>query len=224
VGLPGAKNHANESEATPMPTASVPPPELMMPSMTRAGAVHTPAFSPTKLVPVIITHAGKAFHVLLLSPTVPTAYRTGRDLIIPAPAAFCDPMSLAAPQFPSFSHANCNWSAVFEMVKQPALLWACWQPRNIGEYSSIKELWAAWHEGTTIEGIGRMPPLQLVEEEWGGTRDNRTKKGHRQAWRPHNNNNVSAHCSLALREFICWCTRYAVNGHSLCFSLHRSGQ
>ncbi|KAJ8583451.1 hypothetical protein M405DRAFT_937207 [Rhizopogon salebrosus TDB-379] len=35
-----------------------------------------------------------------------------------------------------------------------------------------------------------MPPLQLIEEEWGGTKDNRMEKGHRQVWRPHNDNNV----------------------------------
>jgi hypothetical protein len=44
-------------------------------------------------------------------------------------------------------------------------VWASWHPGNIGEYRSIKELWAVWHEDTIIDGIGQMPPLQLVEEE-----------------------------------------------------------
>jgi hypothetical protein len=141
--------------------------------------------------PVCITHAGRSFYVLPLSPMMPADFRSGRDLIIPSAEAFCNPVTTSVMEFPLFTTRNCSWSSIFEMVKQPRFLWASWHPGNIGEYRSIKELWAAWHEGTIIDGIGQMPPLQLVEEEWGGTKDRMTNAGRRQTWRPHNDNNVS---------------------------------
>ncbi|KAG1883921.1 hypothetical protein F4604DRAFT_1574900 [Suillus subluteus] len=94
------------------------------------------------------------------------------------------------PQYPQFTPHNCSWTAIFEMVKQPCFLWACWHPGNLGEYRSIKQLWATWHEGTIIDSVGQMPPLLLVEQEWGGTRNPSTRKGCRQTWRPHNDTNV----------------------------------
>ncbi|KAG1885859.1 uncharacterized protein F5891DRAFT_969345 [Suillus fuscotomentosus] len=121
---------------------------------------------------------------------MPPDFHSGRDLIIPSAEAFCDPITASVPQFPQFTARNCSWSSIFEMVKQPSLLWACWHPRNLGEYHTIKQLWAAWHEGTIVDGVGQMPPLQLIEQEWGGTKDHLTRKGRRQAWRPHNDNNV----------------------------------
>ncbi|KAG1896123.1 uncharacterized protein F5891DRAFT_1193353 [Suillus fuscotomentosus] len=125
--------------------------------------------------PVTIVRDGHSFHVLPLSPAMPPDFHLGRDLIIPSAEAFCDPIIVSVPQFPQFTARNCSWSSIFEMVKQPSLLWACWHPHNLGEYHTIKQLWAAWHEGMI---------------EWGGTKDRSTRKGRRQAWRPHNDNNV----------------------------------
>lgn len=145
----------------------------------------------TSLAPMQVTHLGRSFHILPLSSTTPVSFRSGRDLIIPPPEAFSNPITASAPQFPPFSARTSNWTSIFEMVKQPCFLWNCWRPGNLGEYGSIKELWTAWHEGTAVEGVGQLPALQLVEQEWGGTKDKSTNKGRRQAWRPHNNNNVS---------------------------------
>ncbi|KAG1834073.1 hypothetical protein DFJ58DRAFT_670687 [Suillus subalutaceus] len=96
------------------------------------------------------------------------------------------------PQYPQFTPRNCSWTAIFEMVKQPHFLWACWHPGNLGEYRSIKQLWATWHEGTIIDSVGQMPPLLLVKQEWGGTKNPSTRKGRHQTWRPHNDTNASA--------------------------------
>jgi hypothetical protein len=145
------------------------------------------------MMPLHVVHAdsGRSFYVLPLSPTMPANFRSGRDLIIPSAAAFCDPVTASVLEFPPFTTRNCSWGSIFEMVKQPHFLWTCWRPANLGEYHSIKELWAVWHEGTIIHGVGQIPPLQLVEEEWGGTKDRATNTGQRQTWRPHNDNNVS---------------------------------
>ncbi|OAX32900.1 hypothetical protein K503DRAFT_860083 [Rhizopogon vinicolor AM-OR11-026] len=114
---------------------------------------------------------------------MPTGFRSGRDLIIPSPEAFCHPgVTASSPEFPQFTARNCSWSSTFEMVKQPRLLWACWHPSNLGEYHSIEQIWTAWHEGTIFDG--------LIEHKWGGMKDHSTNKGHRQTWRPHNDNNV----------------------------------
>ncbi|KAG1770788.1 hypothetical protein EV702DRAFT_949142, partial [Suillus placidus] len=39
-------------------------------------------------------------------------------------------------------------------------------------------------------GVGQKPPLQLIEQEWGGMKNHSTHKGHCQTWQPHNDNNV----------------------------------
>ncbi|OAX31933.1 hypothetical protein K503DRAFT_33699 [Rhizopogon vinicolor AM-OR11-026] len=44
-------------------------------------------------------------------------------------------------------------------------------------------IWTAWHEGTIVDGAGQMPPPQLIEHEWGGTKERSTNKGRRQTWR-----------------------------------------
>lgn len=149
------------------------------------------------MMPLHVVHAdsGRSFYVLPLSPSMPANFRSGRDLIIPSAAAFCDPVTASVPEFPPFTTRNCSWGSIFEMVKQPRFLWTCWHPANLGEYHSVKELWAVWHEGTTIDGVDQIPPLQLVEEEWGGTKDPATNTGRRQTWRPHNDKNVS-NCPL----------------------------
>ncbi|KAG2337347.1 hypothetical protein BDR05DRAFT_895411 [Suillus weaverae] len=121
---------------------------------------------------------------------MPLDFHSGHDLIIPSAKAFCDPITASALQFPQFMAQNCSWSSTFEMAKQPHLLWACWHSLNLGGYHSIKQLWVAWHEGTIIGGVGQKPPLQLIEQEWGGTKNHSTHKGHCQTWQPHNDNNV----------------------------------
>ncbi|KAG1769746.1 hypothetical protein EV702DRAFT_1202776 [Suillus placidus] len=128
-----------------------------------------PSMSPTTIV-----HDGCSFHVLPLSPAMSLDFHSGRDLTIPSAEAFCDPITASAPQFAQFMARNCSWSSIFEMVKQPHLLWACWHPLNLGEYHSVKQLWVAWHEGTIIGGVGQTPPLQLIEQEWGGTKNHST--------------------------------------------------
>ncbi|KAF9233922.1 hypothetical protein BU15DRAFT_53242 [Melanogaster broomeanus] len=97
---------------------------------------------------------------------------------------------MSAARFPQFSVRNCSWHSIFELVAQPRYLWASWHPGNLGDYQTVKQLWMAWDEGTIVEGVGQLPPLQLVEKEWGRTKDLSTNKGRRQVWRPHNDNNV----------------------------------
>ncbi|KAJ8583109.1 hypothetical protein M405DRAFT_867292 [Rhizopogon salebrosus TDB-379] len=69
-------------------------------------------------------------------------------------AAFCDPVAALSPEFPRFTAQNCSWSSIFEMI------------------------WTAWHEGMIVDGVIQMPPLQLIEHEWGGTKDRSTNKSH----------------------------------------------
>jgi hypothetical protein len=45
-----------------------------------------------RMKPVAVMHAGHSFYILPLSPTLPTDFRSGQDLIIPPPEAFCDPV------------------------------------------------------------------------------------------------------------------------------------
>ncbi|KAG1778558.1 hypothetical protein EV702DRAFT_967726, partial [Suillus placidus] len=105
--------------------------------------------------------------------------------------------------------------SIFEMVKQPSLLWACWHPCNLGEYQTIKQLWAAWHKSTIINSVGQMPPLLLIEQEWGGTKDHLTCKGCRQTWQPHNDNNMSGldflFCSLICNTILGEATVVAIH-------------
>ncbi|KAH9048848.1 hypothetical protein EDB84DRAFT_1261778, partial [Lactarius hengduanensis] len=89
--------------------------------------------------------------------------------------------------FPSFDSAHCTWQAIFKMISRPDLLWDCWGPRSLGAYPDTKSLWEAWDEGTSVQGVGRVPPLRLIESEWGHHEDQRTGKGKRPAWRPRNN-------------------------------------
>ncbi|KAH9068202.1 hypothetical protein EDB83DRAFT_2206685, partial [Lactarius deliciosus] len=59
------------------------------------------------------------------------------------------------------------------------LLWKAWQPENLVDYPIIiRLLWQAWDEGTPtgIEGVGRKPPLRLVDE-WGWQKHWQTSTG-----------------------------------------------
>ena len=96
-----------------------------------------------------------------------------------------------SPPFPAFDTAHCTWQAIFKMILQPNLLWDCWSPKALGAYPDIKSLWAVWQEGALIEGVGRAPPLQLIDAEWGHHKDKRTGKGRLPAWRPRKDEKVS---------------------------------
>ena len=77
------------------------------------------------------------------------------------------------------------------MIQQPNLLWDCWAPKALGSYMDIQSLWNVWEEGALVDGVGRGPPLRLVDAEWGWHKDKRTGKGTLPAWRPRNNETVS---------------------------------
>ncbi|KAH9049989.1 hypothetical protein EDB84DRAFT_1585396 [Lactarius hengduanensis] len=97
---------------------------------------------------------------------------------------------MTADRYPAFTSRNCNWTSVFAMIKQPALLWKAWRPESLGSYPNVRLLWQAWDEGTLIEGVGRKPPLRLVDEEWGSQKHWQTSKGRLPSWRPHQNASV----------------------------------
>ncbi|OAX30684.1 hypothetical protein K503DRAFT_704944, partial [Rhizopogon vinicolor AM-OR11-026] len=68
---------------------------------------------------------------------------------------------------------------------------------NLGEYHSIKQIWTAWHEGTIFDGVGQIPPLQLIKHEWGRNEGSLNEQGCCRTWRPHNDNDVcpsTDHC------------------------------
>jgi hypothetical protein len=88
------------------------------------------------------------------------------------------------------------------MILQPTLLWDCWSPKALGAYPDVKSLWVVWQEGAFIEGVGRAPPLQLVEAEWGHHKDKRTGKGRLPAWRPRKDEKVSTTVVLRLSESV----------------------
>jgi hypothetical protein len=159
---------------------------------------HTHHLSPceqssvTVHTPILVTVGSERFHVLPLSPP---PIRTSFDLILPPPGAFyhpSHPATTCSPPFPTFDTAHCTWQAIFKMILQPTLLWDCWSPKALGAYPDVKSLWVVWQEGALIEGVGRAPPLQLVEAEWGHHKDKRTGKGRLPAWRPRKDEKVSS--------------------------------
>ncbi|KAF8234981.1 hypothetical protein L208DRAFT_1376676 [Tricholoma matsutake] len=161
--------------------------------------VHTPVLGlqPTDLslliehqtvhLPILVTHAGGTFHVLPLSPP---PLCTPFDLILPPPIAFCAPGSASSAQYPVFNTGHCSWHAIFKLILQPDMLWDTWGPWSLGAYPDVKSLWETWDEGASIDGVGRGPPLQLVESEWGHHKDKRTGKGKLPAWQPCKNEMV----------------------------------
>jgi hypothetical protein len=151
----------------------------------------SPHEQPSIHTPIIVMIGSERFHILPLSPP---PIRTSFDLILPPPAAFhhqSNPSTTYSPPFPTFNTAHCTWQAIFKMILQPALLWDCWSPKALGAYLDVKSLWTVWQEGALIEGVGRAPPLQLVEAEWGHHKDKRTGKGRLPAWRPRKDEKVS---------------------------------
>ena len=88
--------------------------------------------------------------------------------IIPPALAFCGPLTLESNAvFPNFPRDSCNWPELMKLIQQPRLVWRCWEFKDLGQWSSLAELWEAWDEGAAIPGIGRCPPIRLVEREWG---------------------------------------------------------
>lgn len=138
-------------------------------------------------LPILVTHAGGTFHVLPLSPP---PLCTPFDLILPPPIAFCAPGSASSAQYPVFNTGHCSWHAIFKLILQPDMLWDTWGPWSLGAYPDVKSLWETWDEGASIDGVGRGPPLQLVESEWGHHKDKRTGKGKLPAWQPCKNEMV----------------------------------
>ncbi|KAF8230613.1 hypothetical protein L208DRAFT_1281176 [Tricholoma matsutake] len=136
---------------------------------------------PEPLTPFIIAHSKEnVYCILLLTPCVPglVQTRSSRDIILPPPEAFSPLNTSVSPTYPAFHTQNCTWNAVLSLVQQLHLLWTGYALKNLGEYADIKSLWQAWEEGMSVEGIGCMPPLRVIDEHWGSC------KGHRAVWRP----------------------------------------
>lgn len=163
-------------------TDARPPSPMLIDSPTRGNA--SPAGG--SLAPVHITQNGTTFYSLPLSPGI----RTPHDLILPPPIAFCEPSS-SSPLYPVFHTCNCSWHAIFSMIVQPVLLWESWGPASLGSYKDIQSLWSVWDEGALVLGVGRGPPLRLVESYWGRQPNQQTNKGRHAAWRPSRNDSVS---------------------------------
>ncbi|KAH8995286.1 hypothetical protein EDB86DRAFT_2804633 [Lactarius hatsudake] len=166
---------------TEVPVAHVPGPAVV-PTVSGLSGFET-------LTPVSIVHDGKTHTALRLLPGPSPPY-TPFDMVLPEPVAFCDPMNMTVDRYPTFTSRNCNWTSVFAMIKQPALLWKVWRPESLGSYPNVRLLWQAWDEGTLIEGVSRKPPLRLVDEEWGLQKHWQTLKGRLPSWRPHQNASV----------------------------------
>ena len=159
------------ASAVAVVTSSPEIPQMLVPHAGSATAVSPQPSSheqPSVHTPILVMIGSERFHVLPLSPP---PIRTSFDLILPPPAAFHHPSTTYSHPFPTFNTAHCTWQAIFKMILQPALLWDCWSPKALGAYPDVKSLWVVWQEGAVIEGVGRAPPLQLVEAEWGHHKD-----------------------------------------------------
>jgi hypothetical protein len=175
--------------SSPETIQQMPVPHVMLATVPPHPSRPSPCEQPSVHTPILVMIGSERIHVLPLSPS---PVRTSFDLILPPPAAFHHPSpSMTYSSFPTFDTAHCTWQAIFKMILQPTLLWDCWSPKALGAYPDVKSLWAVWQEGAFIEGVGRAPPLQLVEAEWGRHEDKRTGKGRLPAWRPRKDEKVS---------------------------------
>ena len=207
LGSTSAVTHLNSSPNPPAVTVvtSFPDAVSQMIPLTQVGLETTSShpFPHERLsvqtvhTPILVMIGSERFNVLPLSPP---PIRTSFDLILPPPAAFHH-QSHPSPPFPTFDTAHCTWQAIFKMILQPSLLWDCWSPKALGAYPDIKSLWTVWQEGALFEGVGRAPPLQLVEAEWGHHKDKRTGKGRLPAWRPRKDEKVSSYIYFYLITF-----------------------
>lgn len=132
-------------------------------SPSRLSASHT---APRCITPQrVLGEDGFAFWVLRLNPS--SGYHP-QDPIPPSPAAFVE--ERRPPVFPPFTSVNGSWVSIFSHVRRPSASWSSYGPRKLDEYKSVGEIWEAWSEGTEIEGVGRLPPIYLLEQQWGEKR------------------------------------------------------
>jgi hypothetical protein len=156
---------------------------------------------PPRTFPVIpITTGAKTYNVLVLSGPS-GVHNPVSDLVLPSAHAFCE-ASPASASYPTFRAANCSWLSIFELVQQPKLLWDSYAPHNLGEYPDISSLWLAWSEGGFLEGVGRLPSLQLVDRRW-GSQKNEKHKGRQPEWRPVKNARVRLRLCILACTFVC---------------------
>ncbi len=192
-----AQTTTPSSSTTFMPTAGVVSPSTPSRSrplhhVERPTSIRGPQFMssqvPEPLIPYVVARTeGQISCVLPLIPQVPgqDQARTSRDLILPPPEAFFALNTPLPPVYPLFHTHNCTWGSVLSLVQQPSLLWPSYAPKNLGEYADITTLWQTWEEGMSIEGVGCMPPLRLIDERWGSC------LGQRARWRPQGDPLVS---------------------------------
>lgn len=69
---------------------------------------------------------------------------------------------------PILGQQSITWQQVFDLIKQPELLWECWKPSKTLDRYSLSEQWACYTVGEAIfdsSGIqtGVKPPMQLIE-------------------------------------------------------------
>ena len=81
------------------------------------------------------------------------------------------------PELPYFGTGSATWSAVFEKIINPSLLWDVWKPSQSLDRSTVESLWECWNTGEVVRDesghpIAMKPPLRLVEQQF------------RSAWRP----------------------------------------
>ncbi|THH15033.1 hypothetical protein EUX98_g9527 [Antrodiella citrinella] len=192
--MAAANTSTDVNVATTPPSSPSVRPSLLTPVSTSAqDSLPTLPHTSSELVPQLVQHAGTQYTVLPLSPGL-NPPRTNMDLILPPAAAFraLDPRALSnatPPQYPVFTHITCNWSAILKAIKQPSQVWSTWCPKSLGAYVDIQAVWDTWDVGCIVPGVGHMPPLRLIESEWGGLKST-TGKGRQQLWRPKNNKNA----------------------------------
>jgi len=93
---------------------------------------------------------------------------------------------VAKPQLlwpPVLGQQDVTWASVFQLIKQPEVLWDQWKPsQTLDMYGTVQAIWDLFHEGESVysNGIktGKKPPLSLVEDYFGSR------------WRPHSQVNL----------------------------------
>ncbi|KAF5343380.1 hypothetical protein D9758_015630 [Tetrapyrgos nigripes] len=123
----------------------------------------------------------------LLPPSPPNhdSVHTPLDMILPPPSAFYDDLSKKCDSYPLFSTCGqgFTWKDLLDQVKRPVELWSVYKPKGLGDYSTVEMLWKVWEEGVYVDGVGRCPPLRMIEERWGSLK-NKDGQGRHAQWRP----------------------------------------
>ncbi|GAA5920983.1 hypothetical protein JCM6882_002824 [Rhodosporidiobolus microsporus] len=113
----------------------------------------------------------------------------------PSPCNFILPHDLRAfsrsgtPTPPSLEGVF-SWSTILEQVVAPLYLWQTYKPEPQSGYRSVKEVWLHWsegREGQSVEGLGRLPSLEMIDRVFGdGSAAGRWQEGvqgkERQQW------------------------------------------